>query len=557
MVSVPAGFSLAITVLAALTAGGLVGYLFTHRDRAAARSLLGVGLVVLTGSSLHLVVVNLGGAGPILELIGWPADERLWDIFATTETIVASGLWSVFALQYTGRSRRVIRGTTAGVALLSLGAVGVVAVSIATAPSAAPLQLFTVFFLLSGFLVIIGVFLLLWVSVGQNAFPFREPLVLSAGAVVLLSAAFVAQVFASPTLFPALLSVSCGLFFVPVVRYPVFETLPAARVAGRDRVVEELREAVLVVDQDGCIRDLNPAAEALFDVRREAVLEDPLAAVVPTTVDPSELGRNDAPVHVELDDGTHLEITGDRITDQRDRSFGHLLICVDVTDRRRREEQLTLLSRFVADVVRDQVAEIADDASRQAASPDSTTGDTHTADQIWQRTTELTTLVAQTRTVERSIASGQNLDDSRLDLRAQVRAVVESVVDDEGPTVIIDIPDEAVVTFPDAELFQLILEPVLEDAYDHAETQVDIETLEEPALRISDDGPTRDETTARETPGELSLAVARLTLEQLGGEISVATPAADLRRVRVRFPADDQPVVSETQDSSDDRRAVR
>lgn len=558
MVNVPPELRLGLSVFAALVAGSLVAYLFQHRDRAAARSLLGVGIAVLLASIIHLAVADLSAPKEALALTGWQLDETLWVVVGNTATIVSSGIWSVFALQYTGRSRRVIRTTTVAVALLSAGAIGVTVVSVETAPAPVLFQILTVLFLLSGFLVIIGVFLLLWASAGQNAFPFREPIVLSAGALALLSGIFVAQVFEQPVLFPALLSVAGGLFLVPVVRYPIFETLPAARVAGRDRVVEELREGVLIVDRNGRVRDLNPAAESLFDMTGEAVLETPLSTVLPTIGELPTLVAKEEPIRVETEGGTPLEIWGDRITDQRGRSVGYLLLCVDVTDRLRREERLTLLSQFVADVVRDRMAEIARDAAIQASNPDSAPGQTLTASRIWDRTTELTTLVAQTRAIEAVIADRESPVESRLDVQSQLDKTIEAVATSGGPTVTTSVPQESVVWEGDSELFQLLLDPVVNDAYEHAATRVEIQADVggDLTIQVSDDRQVTSERETNESLGDLSIAVARLALEQLGGDLAVHTSDDGLRRVTARFPTAGRPGDSEPNATTSDGGAV-
>lgn len=541
MVSISPEVHAGVTAIAVLLSAALVGSLRRYRDREVARSLLGLGVAMLLSGVLHLGVVDLGGIHPALGSPWWQPTETGGVVLRTTTTVVMSGLWSVFAFQYTGRSRRVIRAVTAVVTVLSVAAI---AAALGTVQTTAPPVLFQLLgdlLVLSGTLVIAGVFLLLWASVGENAFPFREPLLLSAGAVSLLSGMVLAQAFEQSALFPALVSVAGGLFLFPVVRYPIFETLPAARVAGRDRIVAELREGILVLDRNGRIRDLNPAAESLFDVTSAAVLGEAHARLLPAGVSPTEVVDSEEPTRVEREDGTLLEIRGERITDQRDRQFGTLLVCVDITDQLRREEQLTLLSQFVVDVVRDTMAETARAAGSQTAGDTPTADERRVAAELWQRATTLTTLVAQTRAIEEAIADEKTSDDSKVNLRRQLQQIAATDSRENGPTVSIDLPDESRVWTLDPALVQLLVEPVFEDAYDNAATRVEVEASLGDALvlTVSDDRAATAENVAGEDP-LLALAVTRLALDELGGGFSVQTTDGNWREVSIRLPTGDR-----------------
>ncbi|WP_275882607.1 PAS domain-containing protein [Halorhabdus sp. BNX81] len=531
---------LGITAFAALVAVGLIVTLLGDRERGSARPLLGVGLATAVGTVLHLLVADLTPPNAALAVTGWDLDATAWVVVGTTTAVIVGGLWVLFAFRYTGRSRRVTQVTAGIVAGVSLGAVAIAGVALGD-PSTIAFQLLTVAYLLVGFLVTIGVFLLLWTSIGQQAVPLREPVLLSAGAIVLLAGSFVAQLFERPILLPALTSVGCGLVVVAVVRYPVFETPPAARVLGRDRVVDELADGVLIADRRGQLHDLNPAAERLFDVSRASALDEPIESLFPTPVAPGELAGDGEPLRVELADGTTLSVTADPVTDGRDRSFGYLVRCTDVTDRRQREEQLTLLSQFLVEVVRGRMAAVADETASWTAEPGD--GDAAAlADRIWERTTELTTLVAGTRSIERAIAEGAVTPEQRLGIRPVVRELRDSIATEPGPQIAIDVPGEPIDTTVTPTLLSSLLEPVLEDACANAVTRVEIALdTDGPAIRITDDRPVGAECGEQERDADLPLAVTRLALEQLGGQLSakrtddgrwavvVGLPTADAR----------------------------
>lgn len=529
-------FRLGIAAFAVLVAVSLVTALTRYRDRASARPLFGVGVTVTVGTVLHLLVADLTPPNAALAVTGWDLESTAWVVIGTTVGVIAGGLWVLFAFRYTGRSQRVIQVTAAVVAGISLGAVSLAAVALGN-PSTIAFQLLTVTYLLVGFLVTIGVFLLLWTSVGQQATTFREPMLLSAGAIVLLSGSFVAQIFERPLLLPALTSISGGLFLVAVEHYPVFETPPAARVLGRDRVVEELADGVLVVDRRGRLRDLNPAAERLLDVSTESTLGEPLGSIFPTAVDPEELASEEGTLRIELQEGTMLSVTVDPVTDRRDRSFGYLVRCRNVTDRRRREEQLTLLSRFVVEVIRERMGEVADEVSTQAAE---LTDARTVADRTWKRTTELTTLVARTRSIERTIAADGVHASERLEPRSLVRDLRDSMATESGPQIATDITAGPIDTTISPALLGSLLEPVFEDACAHAATQVEVDVISDgPTIRIVDDRPAGTDRNEQGRDADLALAVTRLALEQLDGDLSVRKTGDERRAVIVALPTND------------------
>lgn len=526
-----------ISAFAAVVAIALVVVLLRHRERASARVLLGVGVAMAVGATSHLLVADLTPPNAALSVTGWDLESTAWIVVGTITTVIAGGLWVLFAFRYSGRSRRVLQVTAVIVAGIDIWSVATAVVALAEG-SANAFQLLTIAFLLAAFLVTIGVFLLLWTSVGQLAIPFREPLSLSLGAIVLLSGSFVAQTFDRPLLFPALSAVAGGLFLVAVVRYPVFETPPAARVLGRDRVVEELADGVLIVDRRGRLRDLNPAAERLFDVSKGSVVEKPLESIFPPAVDPEVLMTQTEPLRVELSDGTTLRVSADPVTDGRNRPFGYLFLCTDVTDRQRRGEQLTLLSRFVVEVMRDRMAEVADEAATHASGTESE--DSDVAERIWNRTTELTTLVAQTRSIERAIADDGVRAGQRIVPRPIIRDLLDSVATDAGPQVTTDVPHQPIDTTLTRALLTSLLEPVLKNAYEHASNRVEIGVCgDDPEIRIVDDRPVASERGADEREMDLPLTVTRLALEQLGGTLSVER-AESGQRVVVSCPPTDR-----------------
>lgn len=536
---------LAISASAALVAGGLVVTLWSNRDRATARRLAGVAVVMFLGAVGHLFVVDLSGPNAIIDLTGGEPNDLLWVVLGATVSIVATGIWSLFAFRYAGRARGVDRLATAGVALLSVACLVVAVRAVSTGPSVALVNTLAVGYLLVGFLATVGVFLLLWASVGANAFPVREPLLLSSAIVVLLSGVHVAQVFERPVLYPAALLLAGVSFLVPVYRYPIFETLPAARVAGRDRVVDEMGDGILVADRAGVLQDLNPAAASLFDVSRDDALGQPISSLLGSAVGPEDVLAAQEPVQVEVG-STIVEVTGTPVTDDRDRSFGTLLVCTDVTDRRIREEQLTLLSRFIADIVHEHMADVTAEMDAFEHSADSS-APTPTAQHVWERTTDLTTLVAHARDLEQAIAANGDDPSTTADLRPELRDVADRVAADCAVDLRTQVPADPFTVPLSPGPFETVLSILLEDACGRAADRVTLETtVDSPTIRIRFDGTASD----RAADHDEIVSVTRPVVERVGGSISV-TREGDERLVTIRFPAPD--AVGDEQVAGDQR----
>jgi PAS domain-containing protein len=498
---------------------------------------MGVAVVMCLGSLGHLLMVDLSGVDAIQRVTGWESNNLLWVVLGSTTSVVAAGLWSLFAFRYAGRAQSVDRLATAGVAVLSAASLTVAVRAVMDGPSVALVNALAVGYLLVGFLATVGIFLLLWASVGANAFPVREPLLLSAGIVVLLSGVHVAQVFDRPVLYPAALLLAGLSFAVPVWKYPLFETLPAARVAGRDRVVNEMDDGVLVADRTGVLRDLNPAAASLFDVSRDDAIGRPLQTLFDSGVRLEAIIESQDPVLVETHDGV-LEVSGTAVTDQRDRSFGTLLVCTDVTERWIREEQLTLLTQFVGDVVHEHMADVAADvdAFEDNTEPDATDRAT-TAQRVWERTTDLTTLVAHARDIEQAIAPEDDRLMTAADLRPRIRDVTEQVAAEHSVELTLETPSSPFSVPISPDLFGTVLSILLEDACERAGDTVALEvTFGPPTVRIRSDGPMSSQNSA--TDEEMSLSVTRLVVDQVGGSVSV-TRDEDQRQVTLRFPDPD------------------
>jgi hypothetical protein len=337
-----------------------------------------------------------------------------------------------------------------------------------------------------------------------------------------------------------------ALFILAVRRYPTFEAPPVARIAGRDRLIEELADPFVVVDLDGRVRDLNPAGERYFDTVREAAVDEPLAALLPTALDPAAVAAGEGPEQIQTPEGARLAVTANRITDARDRSFGHLLVFRDVTDRQRRERRLGVLNQLLTGAVSERMQAVGEaaaavaEAGEAADPPPSAVGR-----EIRTETAGLLELVAWTRDIERTLAEA---GDGTVAVGPVVREVAERVATDEGVDLAVTVEDGRSGAALDAAVLETVLEILLADAVERGSDAVSVEVVMtdgEPEVHLVDGGggPSAPDTTGgadssrNHDRSELLVGMARLAARQGGGDISVRSSTPGERRVVLELPA--------------------
>lgn len=152
---------------------------------------------------------------------------------------------------------------------------------------------------------------------------------------------------------------AAGLFTLALTRYQLITIIPVAR----DAVLEEMNDAVFVVDTDDRLIDVNAAGRSIL--RRMADGEligqevESLLASAPRGAEVyAELTDADSETRREVELGeTYLDVTATPLAPNGDGPVGWLFLARDVTQRKRREEELRRrneqLDRFASVVSHD------------------------------------------------------------------------------------------------------------------------------------------------------------------------------------------------------------
>ncbi|GAB3684582.1 hypothetical protein GCM10028857_13770 [Salinarchaeum chitinilyticum] len=279
------------------------------------------------------------------------------------------------------------------------------------------------------------------------------------------------QVTTTPLLFGLVYAVATAVFF----RSPLFDSPPAARRLGRERLLAEFGDGVVVVDDGGRIVETNPAAVELLGSGNDGELVgrsiDELGQTAVT--DERDDARRVDGETIPLDEGRHrvllatksgkqpFEITVSPVRGDGGSLLGHTLVFQDVSEETRRRQQLSVLNRVLRHnlrndmtVVRAYGEELAetDDPERAAM-----------AATIVDEADGLLSLGEQARTIEEALADPDR-NAQTVDLRALVDSVVAPYRD--RADVVVDVP-EGYALETDSQSLEAVITAAVDNAVEH------------------------------------------------------------------------------------------
>jgi PAS domain-containing protein len=437
-------------------------------------------LLVVTVASQLLLNVPSSVRAAVVEALSLQFPGEYWVALSLGLGIPINGLWLFFAVGYTGRGTRLRRQVAAVVAVAVASCYLLAGYAVVRAgPDEPPvitvvLSLFTGMFFISA-LASLGSVLVLEAALRRNSIPLREGVALTGGSFLFIYAPAIGVNLDRPVAVPMLLfgaAVSLGL---AVRQYSLFETLPAARIAARDRLVDSITEAVLLVDEQARVVDLNPAAAQLFDGADTETQRQPLADVLPEPPDPADLAESGEPTRLRTG-RTRLEVTATEVAGEYSESVGYLLVGRDVTEQRRRERRLRVLTQFLAETVCERTATVAGQADLLAANgedPPEGTDTSALAGEIRRTTASLKQFVATTRRIERSLSESNGAT-------SDLVAVTRQVATEEDNVSLAAETDEQLTVAVDSSVLRAVLDLLVAERLDRGSEQVRITVRSSP-----------------------------------------------------------------------------
>ena len=562
-------FALGLTALAAVVSWWVAAYAWRRRPAAGATPL--AALTVSTGWWALGYLVELLVVDPSLKLF---VAKLEW-----AGVFVGPVAWVVFAFSYTGRDRYTSPLALAAVSLLP--AIALVAVWTNSAHGlvweAVRVEQFANghLFLLTYewgplYWVMLGYGYLLWLTgavlLVRTALDMPAVYRLQSGALVLGALMPVVANFATTLLqtYGAAFDMTPAAFAgaglactLALDKYDLLESRPVPRWVARDRIVEEMADAMVVTDTKWRVTDVNDEAVRLLDDGRRAVKGEHVSELLPGFT-PSR--TVDSHPHVEtvtmrLDGGQrYFELRTSDFTDYHGRPIGNAVVLRDVTDRRLYLQQLEVMNRVLRHNLRTEANLLYGYANLVVADLEGgdDEGARRHATTLQERAFGLADIGEKARQLADLRGASADASEAReVSVREQLHAVVDAV-EAEFPRAGVRlgaVPDSAVAC---PLTLELVVRELVENGVEHNPADVPQvavwATAEDDYLvvRVVDDGPGIQpaELAVIEADGEtplqhgsgLGLWLVTWGVDYLGGEVSFGERWPTGTLVTVRAP---------------------
>ncbi|QLH78233.1 PAS domain-containing protein [Halosimplex rubrum] len=268
---------------------------------------------------------------------------------------------------------------------------------------------------------------------------------------------------------------------------------PATRQLGREAVIGEMDDRIVILDDEDRVVDVNPAAARLLDVDPQAVVGTPIGTAAPRLASAIESGSaGQADLELGGADGRrYYDVRVSRLYRSYGGVAGRVVSFRDVTDRRQHEQRLDVLNRVLRHNLRNELNVVAGNAEllRQ---------DVEGSDDVRRRLDRIEETVDGVVARSEKIGHVSRMVDEECDREFAAAERVDSLADSveteyDGVTVTVDLPDG--LTVVGGPCLERAFEELLENAAEHAgETPtVEVRAAECPdgfvEIRVADDGP--------------------------------------------------------------------
>ncbi len=353
---------------------------------------------------------------------------------------------------------------------------------------------------------------------------------------------------------PVVLLVLFGLYGVALFRFHVFDPVPAARAMA----LEQMQEGMLVLDVEGRIAYVNPAAEQALGRPAAALRGLPARDALPCkgVLDDLDAGVQTALCVVDLgaDSGVrHYTVEATSLRDRSGEELGRLLLLHDVTEQTRAQARVMEQERALAVLrerehlareLHDGVAQVLGFLSLQAQTVGKRLrdGDPNGALPLADRLAEVARgAQVEVRDSILALKAGSSKD---WEFLATLRRYLDDVRGDHGLQTDLlvgtDVGERSFDPKTSVQLLRVIQEAVT-NARRHGKAgsvKIDIERSDGWVhIGIADDGSGFDPVAAeRNARGHFGLGFMRERMAEVGGSIEVDSHPGGGTRVRLRAP---------------------
>jgi len=143
------------------------------------------------------------------------------------------------------------------------------------------------------------------------------------------------------------IAITSSLYAIVFFRFQILGPIPLARQA----MIEQLPIGMIVLDNQGKIHSLNPAAETMLKIANKAAKGLKFVDILPTDIRNSYIEDTEEPIEFECDiEGGKrcLILNGSSLRDWRKLEIGRLLLLRDVSDQRKAQNKIIEQQRVLA-----------------------------------------------------------------------------------------------------------------------------------------------------------------------------------------------------------------
>ncbi|MEA1930729.1 MAG: ATP-binding protein [Euryarchaeota archaeon] len=342
----------------------------------------------------------------------------------------------------------------------------------------------------------------------------------------------------------ASLSVGFAGLWLAVTEYDLFDQLPASRSVGRQTAFEASDSAIVVINNEGNVSDLNPAARELFSVSACDTVGASLDDLLPATVDSSEF-RDGEPITVRMPNSeTVVEAVMTTATDDSGTPIGRTIVFTDITAERRRQQRIQVLNRVLRHNLRNDL--------NVAKGYVDVMADGGGGTEPYQRKIEtliddLVTIGKKAQNTEH-VLDADPLAESATPLPALITDALDSVAEEYDDVPVSGSVPKSTAVRINPMVIGSIIEELIENAVRHTDSAVTVSYDDESTtLIVADEGPGIHDNeiavldNAQETDLEhgsgLGLWLVKWGTDSFGGSVEFDTDETGTR-VRVSIPAD-------------------
>ncbi len=137
------------------------------------------------------------------------------------------------------------------------------------------------------------------------------------------------------------------MYAIALFGFRIFDPIPLARRTA----LEQAHAGMLVLDQEGRVASINPAAERLLDIRAKQVKGKPVWELLPALPTRAFKGSGETETELSIGAGEALRYYGivvSMLKDFRGLEVGHLVMMYDMTGQKRAQEQILEQQRALA-----------------------------------------------------------------------------------------------------------------------------------------------------------------------------------------------------------------